>query len=244
MGNNTNVKSLAKAIFRWGVIASSGLFGVWQLIECGRGLLRWNGDWFVFFVLLIFPLAIAAPCLAIAFFCLRRQYRKLFLILGFIGSIGIFWELTALPDQLGVFQYSDRHPHEDHFLVILGLPLAFLFLFGPSFAAAWFFHWCHRLSLPLPERTKIQKTQATRSLVWLGILCLAASLIPVYVALNEMMQSPKALSPESISKALDWIIGLSVIGFLLMFLGLVRRQPISNLEENAPPPDSSGEEAT
>lgn len=66
--------------------------------------MRWNGSWLGLVFMLIVSLAIAAPFLAIAYTCLRRQYRKLSLVFGVIGCILIFAELSALPEQLGIFQ--------------------------------------------------------------------------------------------------------------------------------------------
>jgi hypothetical protein len=223
----THLTTLAKEMLRWVVIVASGGYGLWQLIYAGRGVMRWTGDWLALAFTLVFPLLVAAPFLAVAYICLRRQYRKLFLVLGVIGCIVVFAGLSALFEQLGMFQFMDRQEHENRGLAFLFLPLVLLSLFGPIYAAAWFFRLCRRLAYP--EMGKKPKTRATGGLVWLGVLCLAAPvMIAMFVTFNHMMQSPTAsVSPESLDSQFRWIIGLSVIGGLLMFLGLVRRQPIT-----------------
>jgi hypothetical protein len=224
----SNIKTLVKEILRWGVIIASGGYGVWQLFDAGRRIiLRWNGDLFDVLFLLLFPTIIAVPFLAVAYICLRRQYRKLFLVLGVIGSLVIFFELFFLPEQLGIFQFMDRHTDENHSFAILGLPIILLSFFGPIYAAAWFFRFCHRLANPGME--KEPRTRATRWLIWSGVLCLVVSpMIALLVTFHHLAQSSDAfVSPESINNLFRWIIGLSVIGTLLMFLGLVHRQPFS-----------------
>ena len=113
-----NPKTLAKEALRWLTIIAAGGFGLWQLADAISHAIRvqWTGDatngFSVFFLLI--SLLMAAPFLAVAYFCLRRQYRKLFLVLGVVGGVVIFAELHALPDQLGVFQFhmADRPNRE------------------------------------------------------------------------------------------------------------------------------------
>ena len=58
-----------------------GGYGLWQLLDARRGAVAaWNGNWLDALFLLVFPLAVAAPLLAVAYICLRRQYPKLFLV--------------------------------------------------------------------------------------------------------------------------------------------------------------------
>ena len=77
------MKALAKEISRWGAIVASGGFGIWLLIDAGRDVMRWNWSRLGLTAFTLIPcLAVAAPFLAVAYICLRRQYRKLFLVLG------------------------------------------------------------------------------------------------------------------------------------------------------------------
>lgn len=220
------MKSLAKEILRWVVIAAACGCGLWPLFEAGRGVMRWNGSWLGLVFMLIVSLAIAAPFLAIAYTCLRRQYRKLSLVFGVIGCILIFAELSALPEQLGIFQVMGQHIHGNHDYAFLALPLGLLLMFGPIYAAAWFYRLCYRLAYP--GTGKKQKTRATRWLVWLGVLCVAVlPMVGTLITFNRMMQSARTpISPASVSDSFRWIIGWSVIGSLLVFLGLVHRQPV------------------
>ena len=50
----------------------------------------------------------------------------------------------------------------------------------------------------------------------------------------------KARPIESFDSQLEWIIGLTQIGFLLIFLGLVRRQPIPETPQNPASPKTEG----
>ncbi len=233
------MRTTAKEMLRWVVIAASGGYGLWQLIEAGRSVMRWNGSWFALAFGLIFCLVIAAPFLAVAYLCLRRQYRKLFVVLGVVGCILIFVELSALPERLGMCEFVSHRIHENHDYAFLALPFGLLLMFGPIYAAAWFYRLCYRLAYP--GTGKKQKTRATRRLVWLGVLCVAVlPMLGMLVTLNHMIQSPKvSISPESISDSLHWIIGWSVIGSLLVFLGLVHRQPVRESKH-----ETSSSEAT
>ena len=183
-----------------------------------------------------------APCLATAYFCLRREYRKLFLVLGVIGCIIIFFELFVLPERLGMFQFVDRldKNHPGFGFSFLTLPLVLLWFFGPIYATAWFYRCCYRLAYPATG--KRLKTRATRWLVWLGVLCLILpSMIALLVAFNRIQQSPTAatVSPEPLVDSLRWITGSTVIGILLMFLGLVHRKPIFESRELTSPPTTT-----
>jgi hypothetical protein len=125
------MNTLAKEALRWVAIVVSGGCGVWQVIDGCRDIVRHSGDWFGLAFVLIVDLALAAPCLAFAYLCLRRQYRQLFLVLGVVGSLAVFVELELLPGQLGVFEIFNRYVHTDHAFALLGLPLCLLMLFGP-----------------------------------------------------------------------------------------------------------------
>jgi hypothetical protein len=232
------MKTLTKEILRWGVIAACGGYGVWQLVVAVRRCVgvRWNGDWYdgLAFFVLILPLLRAAPFLAMAYLCLCRQYRKLFLVLGVVGAIIVFWEFMSLPEQLGLYQLMDHRIHEDHALTFLGLPLALLFLFGPAYAAAWFFRLCHRLAYPGTDRRP--KTRATGWLVWSGAALLLTPVIMVAASaaiLVANIHAAKTVAPGASLNWLFWAAGLYVIGSLLLFLGLVRRRPIAEEEERS-----------
>jgi len=235
-----NLKTLAKEILRWGVIAASVGGSVRLLMEAR---MRWNGDWLGLACMLIFSLGVAAPLLAVAYICLRRQYRKLFLVLGLIGSLAIFVELWALPDQLGLFQFMERHMGANHDYAFLALPLCLFMLFGPAYAAGGFYNLCHRLAYPLPAWARRPRTRATRWLVWSGI---ALMLLSVTIAAASMLiaataaaKSPHhALPPEPSLNLVLWSGELPLLGALLVFLGLARRQPIAKPSDETFPPDT------
>jgi len=233
-----NMTSLAKEIVRWIAIVTCGGYGLWQLIHAGRRAvgMRWSGNWsdILGFVVVLMPLLVAAPSLAVSYICLRRQYRKLFVVIGMVGYIVVFAELSALPEQLGMFQFMDRHIHENHDYSFLGLPFALLVIFGPIYAAAWFYRLCLRLAYPDRPRTK---TRVTRWLIWLGLFCIIAPpMIGMLVMFNMAAQSSNA---GVSSASIRWTIGMSLVGTLLMFLGLVRRQPVATSESDNPTVETS-----
>jgi hypothetical protein len=243
------MKKLTTEILRWCIIAASGGYGVWQLVYAGwRIATRWEGGWFDVFFFLLFPTLVAAPFLAIAYICLRRQYRKLFLVLGVVGAVALFGLLMALPDQMGIAEYVHHNldtidkMRAHRWLDFLAGPFFLLCLFGPIYAAAWFYRLCRYLAYrgsPGWEKRIRVKTRATRWLVWLGLLCmLLPAMVGMIVTFNRLVQSPNApLSPGSVANSLDWIIGFTTIGILLIFLGLVHRQPVLKHGEDTPPPE-------
>lgn len=91
-----SMKTFAKESLRWSVVAICGAYGLWQLICAGRGFIHnWDGGWLEAFVLSV-PLFVAVPLLAVAYCCLRRQYRKLYLVLGVVGCVVLFAEFVQL----------------------------------------------------------------------------------------------------------------------------------------------------
>jgi hypothetical protein len=235
-----DMKTLAKEILRWAVIAASGGYGAWQLIDAGRHVIRWDGGVFGLLFMFIIDLMIAAPFLAVATICLCRQYRKLFLVLGVMGSVVVFVQLTVLPEQFGIFKIMDRCMIENPDFGFLGLPVGLLIVFVPIYGTAWFYRACHRLAYPLPAGVRRPRTQANRGLVWLGALCLVVPpTVAAIVALIHAMHSPSIPAcPESIGNEYRQVIGLAVIGGLLMFLGMVNRRPLSETAEETAPPES------
>lgn len=239
------MKPLLKEVLRWCVIAASGGYGLWVLINVTwRIITRWEGGWFDVIFFLIFPLILTAPCFAVAWFCLLRQYRKLFLVLGAVGAIVLFGLLLELPDQLGISKYFTGNLHNIDSIrahpwknVFAG-PFFLLCLFGPIYGAAWFYRLCRNLadrgSPGWEERRKV-KTRATMGLVWLGVLCmLLPPVIGMTVTFNEIAQANNtSQSSESALYSVAWMAGGVGIGYLLIFLGLVRRRPVITPRDNA-----------
>jgi hypothetical protein len=59
-------------------------------------------------------------------------------------------------------------------------------------------------------------------------------MVGMLITFNDMAQSPTTtVESDSINDSLSWILGLAVVGSLLMFLGLVHRQPIPESGEEA-----------
>ncbi len=133
-----------KEILRWSAIVGFGGFGAWQLIDGRYGLMQWDGDWLGLLLRLTFNAIIAGPFLAVAYFCFRRQYRRLFLVLGVVGAFALFVSLVTLPEKLGIEKYFHDGMNADRMLdqPWLGLIAMLYFLvslFGPIVVAAWFY---------------------------------------------------------------------------------------------------------
>ena len=174
------MKPSTENILRWIAIVGCGGFGVWQLFDAIYDVLPWNGNWLGTLFVLTVQSLIAGPFLAVAYFCLRRQYRKLYLILGVVGAFALFVGLSVLPDQLGVERlFHDNRAQPGFGLVVMSIVV--LCLFGPIFPAAWFYRFCHRLAYRATGgengNARPPKTRATRWLVWLGLICVV--ILPV-----------------------------------------------------------------
>ncbi len=224
-----NVNNFAKELLRWIAVVLAGGLGLWPLVDLGRVVLRGNHSWLGFIFVAVVSLLIASPFFAVAYFCLRRQYRKIFLVVGIVGSIFVFGGLMTLPRQLGLFEYLVRHERENPVYGLIGLPLALLALFGPAYAAGWFFQCCHNLAYP--GKIPAPKTEATRWLVCLGLICLVIpSLVAMFIGFNHMIRPPAAWVDAG--KSLKWVMGTAMIGVLLIFIGFIRRRPVETVVEN------------
>jgi hypothetical protein len=219
------MKRVVAEVVRWLVIAASGGCGIYCL--CGTGqaaVAEWNRSSAFFVFLLVLMAILATPCFAVAYIVWRRAYRKLLLVLGGVGALIIYGGLIMLPGQLGMHEFMVRHVHEDYGFAFLALPVALLSLFVPIYAAAWFFRFCRRLASP--GMATGPKRQATHWLIWLGFLCIVGPwLAAMAVDFCRVTQSG-SLRPEAWPDAIQWRLGSSSIGVLLVFLGLVRRRPV------------------
>jgi hypothetical protein len=227
------IKTLATETARWTAILLCGGCVAWMSLEMGRDLVRhWNE--LISLLTLFIWVSLASPFLAAMYYCFRREYRKLYLVLGVIGALVIYIELLLLPDQFGVNMFIDRRIHDSPYNLLI-MPFVLLSIFIPIYAAAWFYRVCQRLAYRGVPGWKEQKTHATRWLIWLGLLCLLCpALMAMHLTFTRMTQSPTAISPDSLDNQIRWITGLSVIGVLLIFLGLVQRRPIPDESKKTP----------
>jgi hypothetical protein len=238
------MRTYLQEILRWIAVVGFAGYGAWNLFTGVYCVAKhYDGSWFGTLLCLGIDIIISVPFLAVAYICLRRQYRKLFLVLGVIGSVAIFGELTLLPEQLDMYKSMDRHMRENRDFAILGLPFAFLLFFGPIYATAWFFRLCHRLAYPVPgcaTRRKRPKTQSTVWLVWLGaLLCVIPTLVTMVITFNYIHRRPPTPVPSDVMHNLIlWNTGLGTLGALLLFLGLVIRRPIPEQADETSPPNT------
>jgi hypothetical protein len=218
-------------ILRFCAIAVAAGCAAWQFVGIAHAVAAhrnegWAGPAFE----LVYHLLVAAPFLAVAYYCWRRQYRKLFLVLGAAGAIAVFVLLMLLPDWLGISEKIQRlDPADDGWQFTLAGPVSLLCIFIPIFAAAWFYRLCRYLAYRgAPDCTAIRpfKTQATRWLVWLGVLSMLLPVLWMMISLNLSLQSSDASAASGLSgNALYYMSGLNLLGFFLIFVGLIRRRP-------------------
>jgi hypothetical protein len=231
----SNVKPIIGEILRWGVIVACGGCGLWMLLSGVRGIVTSrNGSWFGLLLMLpIFILGVA-PLLAVAYICLRRQYRKLFIVVGVIGSILVFGELMALPRQLGLDDYVVRRTLDKPLLGLLGLPLGILFLFGPIYAAACFYRLCQYMAYPemRGRGTRRPKTRATGWLIWLGVFVLVLPMLGMLLLFSLRLPSTSINASLISDIELHWLVALPLLGCVLIFLGLIRRCPVPKSEKD------------
>ena len=141
------MKTSTKEIIRWIAVTAFGGFGIWALVASSYSILTHSkGDWLQAIFPLCFTVLFAAPFLVVASICFRRHYRELFSVLGVVGAVVVFGVLMSLPHRLHVFDFFRRHEEDLPWVVVLGLPVSLICLFGPFYAAAWVLRLCRRLA--------------------------------------------------------------------------------------------------
>ena len=228
------IKTYSQEFLRWGSIVVFGGYGAWTFLTWGCSVVDgWNGNWLGVLISLICPGLIAIPCLIIAYICFRRQYRKLFLLLGVVGCFVIYFELLSLPGQLGLYEYLDHDMHNmgagrrSEWLSFIALPALLVFLFVPIYLAAWFFRICNRLAYPNILSSTKPKTCATHWLVSLGVCLLVLPLLAMTLTFILIAESsPRPDTIVLIDNLLICGTASSMLGAVLMLLGLVIRRPI------------------
>jgi hypothetical protein len=140
------MKAHVRPSLRWAAVV---LFGACGLYIFGKGLSAYwqpQGGWIDnLFIVLLFSVA-ASPFLWISHACLRQQYHLLVTPFAAVGAVVVVVALMSLPSQIGIMRYLIDHERDHPWLVIIALPLSLLFLFGPFYAARWFFDFCLRLA--------------------------------------------------------------------------------------------------
>ncbi len=223
---------------RWATIVGCLAFAAWMLV-----LLRpWRcslDDGFsatMSLLMLGFDALLVLPPLAVAYFCFRRQYRKIYYVVGVVGAVVVFGGLVSvpLPSDLKKMRPQDMNAGQNFMM------LAWLFfeLFVPAYAAAGFYRLCRWLAnrKQQPVDQPRLKTRATWWLVWLGAAWAGLpGPILMLVHLNRMMAGPQAKPPADVGNDMSPIAGLAMFGTVLMFLGFVTRKPVKPLVVEAEP---------
>ncbi|NLF08851.1 MAG: hypothetical protein GX594_12850 [Pirellulaceae bacterium] len=225
------MKTFLQEILRWAAIVAFGGFGLWMLVSMAHPLITdGSGSGFVVFAVLFTIMVVSLPSFGVAYYCFRREYRKIFLIVGLIGGIAVWGVLLKLPDWLGIYErvMDHKNPH-NIWLGILGLPLSLLFLFGPIFAAAWFFRLCQKLAYRGTDKIKTgTKTKATGWLVAVGLCFIVAPMLISLFMFAGAITSPS--TPPSLAwvdkMIIDFIMCSPALGAVLMIVGLAWRRPV------------------
>jgi hypothetical protein len=84
--------------------------------------------------------------LPVSYFAFKRRYRSIVVVAATVGSLVIWGELMSLPRQLGVDLYFDQRVAEGMRWAFLALAVYSLFIFGPIYAAVWFFRFSLRFA--------------------------------------------------------------------------------------------------
>jgi hypothetical protein len=136
-----------KEIIRWTVILGSGAVGLCVLVGFVRELIHCIGDHSLGVALFLIPftLLFAGVPLSISYFAFTRQYRPIVGIVATIGALIVWGLLMSLPRRLGMYEWPLR-TKEMPWLFLIELPLALLSLFGPFYAAGWFYRFCLRFA--------------------------------------------------------------------------------------------------
>jgi hypothetical protein len=240
------MKRCLAEIARWAAIVVCGGYGTWQLAVGGYYALRKCDDWAAMFFLIAVSAIIAAPCIAVAYLCFRRQYRKLFLVVGVVGMVVLYFGLLALPGSLGIDRYlRDNLDNVEQMHARPWLDLAFgVYCIGSLavaiLAAAWFYRFCHGLAYRGLDGSP-RKTRATRWLIWLGILCM---IVPTWIGVFSTFSGALDSPPPAVSstKIADWFVWTQLffmLGIILIFLGLIRRQPVLDSQSGDGPTAAS-----
>ena len=138
------------------------------------------------------------------------------------GSSALIGVVAAL------YKAVNTEPFYCHLLGIVLVGLAFD-------AAAWFFRLCRYLAYRGTESSRpVRKTRATGWLVGLGFCLLSAPLIAMLYHFNIIVHPPTPPSSlESVDNWIHWSMGVSLLGVVMMIVGLVWRRPI--VEQQAEP---------
>jgi putative effector of murein hydrolase LrgA (UPF0299 family) len=140
-------KMKPKEIARWAAVLAFGGFGLWNVSDSVALLSRTvaERDWvMVIFDLTFTGVFIGLPLL-ISYFAFRRQYRRITAVVAAIAALVVGSILISIPSKVGLHEFMTQHLQEEPWLVLIALPLSLLCLFGPFYAAGWFYRFCLRL---------------------------------------------------------------------------------------------------
>lgn len=145
----------AKELLRCAAVFAFGGFGLYNLVYSVRVLFREasEGNWgWALVTLLLMGLAAGVP-LSLSYFAFRRRYYPLAIVVSAVATLCVWGVLMSLPAWLGIQEFLVRQEREMPWLIIVSLPFALLWLFGPCYVAARFLLCCLRLAERYRSRT-------------------------------------------------------------------------------------------
>lgn len=135
------IKNLLRQLIAVG-LAGVGIFSLAVILVSA---LQSNGDWFTLGLLAVMAfLLVLIPC-GMGYLVYQRRYHELCSVLAMLASIAMFFILSSLPRRFGWYSGLDWLDQTTA-LGFLGIWMSLLLLFGPFFAAAWFYGMCIRLT--------------------------------------------------------------------------------------------------
>lgn len=142
------MKGKLKQILRWLTIAIfSGVGGYLLVTSLWSIVTHFNHDWGFTIAMVALTLLVSGIPLAEAYFTFRRYFQELVSLAAMTGAIVVWWLCISLPQYFGVLRFLKLPPdHHWSWLGILGLPVCLFLLFGPIYAAVWFYRACLRIS--------------------------------------------------------------------------------------------------
>ena len=149
-------------LFRWIVIAAFGGCGLKSLAAiCGAFLATFQAHHDpVSLFSVVLDGVFAFVCIPVSLFAFLRKDRLVAIVLFGVAALMVFALLLSLPRQIGIWEWlSSRGPGQEEWIMVIGLPVAILSLYGPIYGAAWFF----RLFLRATDRS-VFRSPSTRAL--------------------------------------------------------------------------------
>lgn len=138
----------AKELLRWAMIVAFSSLGLYALPAHLRAIHHGyvERDWLWVIFSLWFGMLVTGIPLAISYLVFRRAYRRLTSIAAFLAALVLWSALMSLQRHFKVDEFFYSQVTVRTWFLFIALPVTLLGLFGPIYAAAWFYRRCMRLA--------------------------------------------------------------------------------------------------